>query len=317
MGSRWLPANNRAPPCSMSPRSSRWFQSSTTRPSRIRKMFTPLKVARAPVGATSPHGPLNVPVLVQRAATRSPSERIRSTSILRSGNAARKAVAIAAMPAPPGAARVGRQVVPEVVRREDLFGDRNVPPVPDLLVEAANERLVPRLCADATRSVAEPDPGRAGVGGDRGPDPRGGSGGGSGDRRDRAAARADVAGVHARAARGRRRTPGTSTRSASVVDGESSRRDARDRGGVRTVRVLERRHAGVRPPRPLRARWAQQPGLLPAHGRASRNVVPGLPPRRVRRTAPLRSTAPGRARAVRAAAGGPLAPGGGPVTVIG
>ena len=57
------------------------------------------------------------------------------------------------------------------------------------------------------------------------------------------------------------------------------------------------------------------PAYYRAHGRASRNVVPGLPPRGVRRTARLRSTPPGRTRAVRAAARGPLAPGGGPVTV--
>ena len=56
----------------MSPRSSRWFQISTTMPSAKRKMLTPANVTRFPVGSSDPHGPVCVPVAVQRAATGRP-----------------------------------------------------------------------------------------------------------------------------------------------------------------------------------------------------------------------------------------------------
>src|SRR6476646_4429177 len=53
------PANTPTPSCCIRPRSSRWFQISATFPlSSNRQMLTPARVARFPVGGTSPQGPL-------------------------------------------------------------------------------------------------------------------------------------------------------------------------------------------------------------------------------------------------------------------
>src|SRR5215211_8877691 len=136
-------------------------------------MLTPENSAVLPVGSPLPHGPVFVPLAVQRPATRSPSARITSTFHSRSGNAARKSAAILRCPSGPGSALelppIGwqlfilgnsksdstafplfldtyatrllaeplsrAQVMADVVLSEDLKGKVYVSLIPDLFVE--------------------------------------------------------------------------------------------------------------------------------------------------------------------------------------
>src|SRR5262249_16242678 len=75
---------------------------STIRPSAMRRITRPLHVTPRPVGAIPRKSPRCVPLIVSRAATRSPSATIPSTDTAKSGKAARSIATWRLMPSGPG-----------------------------------------------------------------------------------------------------------------------------------------------------------------------------------------------------------------------
>src|SRR3990170_3965128 len=105
-------------------------------------MLTPFQVASLPVGAIPWNGPLCVPRAVKRTTTFSPSEKMSSIVVWRSGKAARRPVMSRFTPSGPDAAGPEGEVVAHELRGDDLVDGRHVTLVRHLLEGAADDGLV-------------------------------------------------------------------------------------------------------------------------------------------------------------------------------